>query len=139
MGVIAEGILAYAQPLLDQTDGSVEHLNKAMTISQLCWNVALLPEDERNQMLSEMRSSLQMDDDQFDEFRRSIIEPMIRRHQEMFPRMHQRRSKTASPFRPLPWVPSRVAAGDAYPGTEPYAPCPCKSGRKYKFCCKTKA
>ena len=34
MGAIAEGIAAYAQPLLDQTDGSIEQLNKAMTISQ---------------------------------------------------------------------------------------------------------
>jgi hypothetical protein len=22
--------------------------------------------------------------------------------------------------------------------TEPYAPCPCNSGRKYKFCCRAK-
>ena len=69
MGAIAEGIVAYAQPLLDQTDGSEEQLNKAMTISQLCWNIALLPEEGRDQMLNEMRPSLQMDDDQFDEFR----------------------------------------------------------------------
>ena len=56
MGAIAEAIVAYAQPLLDQTDGSVEQLNKAMTISQLCWNLALQPEDGRDQMLSEMRA-----------------------------------------------------------------------------------
>ena len=57
MGAIAEAIVAYAEPLLDQTDGSMEQLNKALTISQLCWNLALLPEDERDQMVSEMRSS----------------------------------------------------------------------------------
>jgi hypothetical protein len=92
MGAIAEGIVAYAQPLLDKTDGSEEQLNKAMTISQLCWNIALLPEDRRDQMLSEMRPSLHMVEDQFVEFRRSIIDPMIRRHQEMFPLMHRRGS-----------------------------------------------
>ena len=48
MGAIAEGIVAYAQPLLDQTDGSEEQLNKAFTISQLCYNLALLPEDSRD-------------------------------------------------------------------------------------------
>jgi hypothetical protein len=138
MGAIAEGIVAYAQPLLDQTDGSEEHLNKAMSISQLCWNIALLPENRRDQMLSEMRPSLQMDEDQFDEFRRSIIDPMIRRHQEMFPLMHRRRSTAASPSGPSPQAQSRAAAGEAYPGTEPYAPCPWKSGRKYKFCCRRK-
>ena len=138
MGAIAEGIVAYAQPLLDQTDGSAEQLNKALAISQLCWNLALLPENERDQMLSEMRPSLQMDEDQFDEFRRAIIDPMIRRHQEMFPLMHGRVSTAASPSGPPPPAHSRAAAGETYPGTEPYAPCPCKSGRKYKFCCRRK-
>ena len=89
MGAIAEGIVAYAQPLLDQTDGSVEQLNKAMTISQLCWNLALLSEEGRDRMLSEIRPSLDMDEEQFGEFRRSIIDPMIRRHREMFPLMHR--------------------------------------------------
>jgi hypothetical protein len=77
MGAIAEAIAAYAQPLLDQTDGSLEQMNKAMSISQLCWNIAVLPEDRREQMLSEMRLSLQMDEDEFGDFRRSIIDPMI--------------------------------------------------------------
>ena len=55
MGAIAEAFVAYAQPLLDQTDGSEEQLNKAFAISQLCYNLALLPDDERDTMLSEMR------------------------------------------------------------------------------------
>jgi SEC-C motif len=138
MGAIAEGIVAYAQPLLDQTDGSLEQLNKAMTISQLCWNLALLSEDGRDQMLSEMRPSLNMDEEQFEEFRHSIIAPMIRRHLEMFPLMHRRGSTTAWPSDPLPKAHSRATASEAYPGTEPYALCPCKSGRKYKFCCRRK-
>ena len=46
MGAIAEAIVAYAQLLIDQTDGSMEQLNRAMTISQLCWNIALQPEDQ---------------------------------------------------------------------------------------------
>ena len=138
MGVIAEGILAYAQPLLDQTDGSEEQLKKAMSLSQVCFNMALLPEEQRRQMLSEMRPSLQMDEDEFDDFRRSIIDPMIRRHQEMFPLMHRPGSTAASPRAPSLQAPSRAAAGEASPGTDPYAPCPCKSGRKYKFCCRAK-
>jgi predicted outer membrane protein len=137
MGAIAEAVVAYAQPLLDQTDGSEEQLNKALTISQLCWNLALHPEDGREQMLSEMRPSLHMDEDQFNDFRRAIIDPMIRRHQEMFPLLHRRVSAAASPSDPSPPAHAR-AAGEAYPGTQPYAPCPCNSGRKYKFCCRKK-
>jgi SEC-C motif-containing protein len=138
MGVIGEAIVAYSQPLLDQTDGSEEQLKKAMAICQLCWNIALQSEDRRQQMLSEMRPSLQMDEAEFDEFRRSIIGPMIQRHQEMFPQMHRRGSAAATPSTLSPRPQSRAAAGEAYPGTDPYAPCPCESGRKYKFCCRTK-
>ena len=138
MGAIAEGIAAYAQPLLEQTDGSVEQLNKAMTISHLCWNLALLSEDGRDRMLTEVRPSLDMDEEQFREFRRSIIDPMIRRHVEMFPLMHRLGSTTAFLSDPSLQAHSRATAREAYPGTEPYALCPCKSGRKYKFCCRSK-
>ena len=136
MGVIAEGIVAYAQPLLDQTDGSLEQLNKAMTISQLCWNLALLSEDGRDQMLSEMRPSFDMDEEQLEEFRRSIIDPMIQRHQEMFPRMHRRGSPDPSQSGPsLRANQGIAAAAKTHAGTDRYAPCPCNSGKKYKFCC----
>jgi hypothetical protein len=96
MGAIAEAFAAYAQPLIDQTDGSEGQLNRAFAISQLCYNLALLPEDSQDQSLSEMQSSLQMEDKEFDDFRRSIVVPMIRRHQEKFPRLHIRRSSDVS-------------------------------------------
>ena len=145
MGVIAEAMVAYAQPLLDQTDGSVEQLNKAFAITQLCYNLALMPEDDRDQVLSEMKPSLQMDDVEFDDFRRSIVDPMIRRHQEMFPLMHRLGSTGFSQSGPPPSGPSlkvrsrTAATAEAYPGTDRYAPCPCNSGRKYKFCCGKKS
>ena len=136
MGAIAEGLVAYAQPLLDQTDGSEEQLNKAFTISQLCFNLALLPEDSRDTTLSEMRPALKMDDEEFDAFWRFIVAPMIRRHQEMFPLMHRRVSTDPSPSGPsLRAHPRMAAPAETYPGTDRYAPCPCGSGEKYKFCC----
>ena len=144
MGAIAEAFVAYAQPLLDQTDGSEGQLNKAFTISQLCYNLALLPEDSRDRAISEMRLSLEMDDEQFDEFRRSIVVPMIGRHQEMFPMMHRRGSTGFSQSGPPPsgpWLqagPRTAAPAKANPRTDPYAPCPCNSGRKYRFCCGKK-
>ena len=91
MGAMAEAFVAFAQPLIDQTDGSQEQLNKAFAISQLCYNLALLPDDERDTMLDEIRRDLGMDDAEFAEFRRSVIDPMIRRHEDMFPGMHGRR------------------------------------------------
>ncbi len=140
MGVIAEAFVAYAQPLLDQTDGSEGALNKALSISQLCYNLALMPEESRDQTLSKMRTSLQMDHAEFDEFQRSIVLPMIQRHQEMFPIMHRRGSTKSLPREPsMGSLPSLAAPAKEYPGTTArYAPCPCNSGRKYKFCCGKK-
>jgi len=136
MGAIAEAIVDYAQPLLDQTDGSAEQIEKAFTLAQLCWNLALLPEEGRDEAVAEMQPSLKMDDDEFDEFRRSVIVPMIRRHQDMFPPMHQRGSMERSTGAPLPQTPpTTLARKKKYPGTGRYEPCPCNSGKKYKFCC----
>jgi hypothetical protein len=155
MGAIAEAIVAYAQTLIDETDGSEEQLNKALSISQLCWNLALMPEDAREETISEMQPSLKMDDDEFDDFRCSLIDPMIRRHHAMFPRMHGldapeplprgprqsgRSQSGLSQSAPFSIAPPITAAkrGEKYPGTGRYDPCPCNSGRKYKFCCEQK-
>jgi hypothetical protein len=139
MGAIAEGFVAYAQPLLDQTDGSEEQLNNAFAMSQLCYNLALLPEDERDTALSEMRPALRMDDEEFDAFLRSVVIPMIRRHHEMFPRMHRLTSAASTQSISPPRAQPKVGAStEAYPGTDRYAPCPCNSGQKYKFCCGMK-
>jgi len=141
MGAIADAFAAYAQPLLDQTDGSLEQLNKAFAISQLCYNLSLTPEDHRDRALSEMRLTLKMDDEEFDDFRRTIIVPMIRRHEEMFPQMHRPSpigfsqsgpSSSGPSFRTPPRIETRT---EAYRKTDRYAPCPCNSGKKYKFCC----
>lgn len=142
MGAIADAIVAYAQPMLDQTDGSDDQMKKAFAVSQFCFNLALMPEASRDLEIGNMRLSLGLDDEEFDEFRRSIVVPMIQRHQEMFPQMHARSSTDTSQssssiddpsFRTRPEM---AARREAYPGTDCYAPCPCNSGRKYKFCCR---
>jgi uncharacterized protein YecA (UPF0149 family) len=140
MGAIAEAMVAYTQPLIDQTDGSMEQMNKALAISQLCWNIALMPKDRQDETLSEMQTSLQLDDDEFDDFRRSILVPMIERHEEMFPGLHgnYRFDSPEVDFSPQA-TPRQTAPVEKYPGTERYAPCPCNSGKKYKFCCGAKS
>lgn len=129
MGAIAEGIVAYAQPLLDGTDGSEDQLNRAMTIAQLCWNLALLPEGQQAPAIDKMKPALKMTDEEFAEFRQKIILPMIRRHCEMFPGIHRRgKGPSASDdFTALP--------AENRPRTGRNDPCPCGSGRKYKLCC----
>jgi uncharacterized protein YecA (UPF0149 family) len=136
MGVIAESLVAYAQPLLDKTDGSIDHMNKAFSLAQLCWNLALLPEKEREESLAEMRPSFNMDEAEFVDFLQSVILPMIRRHHEMFPNMPRQGAASdpkATAARGAPTTATLRA--QKYPGTGRNAPCPCNSGKKYKRCC----
>ena len=136
MGVIAESMVAYAQPLLDETDGSAEEIQKAFTLAQVCWNLALLTKEERDAELAELRPSFPMNDGEFEDFRRSVITPMVQRHHEMFPNMPRLGAKGASPVTPAPQAHQEAALRvERYPGTGRNAPCPCNSGRKYKRCC----
>ena len=77
-----------------------------------------------------------MDEDEFDAFRRSVVGPMIRRHQEMFPRMHRLGSMEDSRGAPASQTrPTAPVRTEKQPGTGRNAPCPCNSGRKHKLCC----
>jgi uncharacterized protein YecA (UPF0149 family) len=129
MGAIAEAIVAYAQPLIDQADGSLDGMNRAMTLAQACWNLALMPEAERDTAIAAMQPTLDLTDEEFAEYRDRLFLPMIRRHYEMFPGLHARSRPTSNTFDVAP------SPAKKYPGTDRYSPCPCGSGRKYKFCC----
>lgn len=139
MGAIADAIMAYAKPLIDGTDGSVEKMNKALAISQACWNLALLPEEQRRAGLVDLRDCFQLGDEEFDEFERTILLPMIRRHEQMFPRMHQPGWLAPLEVERLEpdWPPAPAAKSSESTAPQPgrYDPCPCNSGKKYKFCC----
>lgn len=137
MGAIAESMAAYAQPLLDETDGSIEGMNSAFGISQICWNLSLLPEDELDDQIADMRTTFdEMDDDEFNEFRRTVVLPMIKRRHEMFPGISQMGSTDNSRGPAQPQTHSTTTSlTKNYPGTGRNAPCPCNSGKKYKRCC----
>lgn len=145
MGAFGEAFAAFAQPLLEQTDGTYEEVQKAFQIGQLCYNAALLPDDAREKMLAQMRSAFAMDDAEFDDFRRSVVDPMIARHKEMFPLLHQRRpAPSTAERRPPSWLAAErnkaepVNAAARKSTVDRYAPCSCGSGKKYKFCCGAK-
>jgi len=139
MGAIADSIIAYAQPLLDEAGDSPEKMKKALDLAQFCWNLAILPEDGREELLSNLQTSLQMGDAEFRDFRETVIFSMIRRHHEMFPNMRPRKSTehSSGPLAPSvrPVQPIVSSHTRKYPGTARNAPCPCNSGRKYKKCC----
>jgi len=136
MGVMAESMVAYAQPLFDETDGSCDQMQRAFSIAQMCWNLALLPETEQEEMLAEMRAALKLDDAAFADFRETVIAPMIVRHHDMFPNMPRFGGSGTQPVTPESRTLRDTAVHtERYPGTGRNAPCPCNSGRKYKRCC----
>ena len=140
MGVFGEGFVRYAQPLIDQTDGSHAQLQKALSIAQLCYNLALRPADQVGKALLDMQPIFGMDEVKFNEFVKSIVAPMIKRHHDMFPHLHDD-ILSIQPVQTIPTLtaqPKKSATDEAYPGTDRYAPCPCNSGEKYKFCCGAK-
>ncbi|MBK1725279.1 SEC-C metal-binding domain-containing protein [Thiocystis violacea] len=137
MGAIADAISRFAQPLLDAADGSPQEIQRALSLGQLCWNLALMPEDSREQSLADMQPTLKMNDADFQELKRDLIMPMIRRHHAMFPNMQ--RLGTGDPHAAL-GEPARSPSVQIHPpkpyaGTGRNARCPCGSGRKYKVCC----
>ncbi len=137
MGAIADAISRFAQPLIDATDGSPEQLQRALTLSQLCWNLAITPEGKRDEFLANMQPALKMDDGEFQEFKRTVVTPMIRRHQEMFPAMQH--PGAMDPSHPVPDhampPPAPRRPVKKYAGTGRNELCPCGSGKKYKVCC----
>jgi uncharacterized protein YecA (UPF0149 family) len=137
MGAIADAMSRFAQPLIDATDGSPKQLQRALTLSPLCWNLAITPEGKRDAFLANMQPALEMDDSEFQEFKRTVVTPMIRRHQEMFPAMQRPRTTVTS--HPVlshaipPPAPRRPIK--KYAGAGRNEPCPCGSRKKYKVCC----
>lgn len=129
MGAMADSFVKYAQPLIDGTDGSLPQMQRAMSIAQMCWNLAPMPADKREASLDNFKPALKMTDEEFDEFRRTFVLPMIERHCEMFPALH---SRSKPMFDPSDFTPSPTTK---QPGSGRNAPCPCGSGRKYKVCC----
>ena len=135
MGIMADGVTAYAQVLIDQTDGSMKQVNHALATSQLCWNLALTPDDEREAAINEMLLDLGLENEEYKVFR-GIVVGMIVRHKEMFPLMHTHNSKQ-TPDKVVKSTPPPKALKPIInlKTTERNAPCPCNSGRKFKQCC----
>jgi hypothetical protein len=89
----AEALVAYAQPLLDATDGSKEQVKKAMTLAMACWTLSVTPDEARDAAYESMRGSFNMDPEAFAAFRKDTLEPLVRRHHEMFPQLRTREAR----------------------------------------------
>jgi hypothetical protein len=83
----AQQMVEFVQPLLDQTDGSIEAMNKAMSVGMVCWNMAIVPAEERDRLLAEFVDEAFPDEEARAAFR-EIAQFMIARHRQMFPEIH---------------------------------------------------
>jgi len=136
MGATAQMFVEFAKPLLDATDGSYEQVEKALALSTLCYNLALLPTQELGQSLVRMKTDFKLSDDDIFYLLSSTIIPMIARYEEMFPSIHERslNGPTINRSRSR-WNSDVEATAEDQPTVDRYGPCSCNSGRKYKFCC----
>lgn len=135
MGAIGDAIGAYAQALIDQTDGSKEQLNHALATSQLCWNLALIPDDKRDEAIANIQLETKLNNEHFIDFRDGVILPMIERHKEMFPQMHFSRENETYNSDINPITPIKQSTITKAQNIGRNDPCSCNSGRKYKQCC----
>jgi hypothetical protein len=69
MGAMADAIVQYAQPLLDDSDGGEEQVTCAFNIATACWNLAIMPHDLRDKAIDQMQSTTGMSDADFAQFR----------------------------------------------------------------------
>ena len=83
----AQQFVDFAQPLLDSTDGSKTETQRALTLAQFLWNVAITRDpEEREGMLEELLRELAPDTER--EAFAAIAREMLQRHREMFPELH---------------------------------------------------
>jgi hypothetical protein len=83
----AQQFVDFAQPLLDKAGGSKSETQKALTLAQLLWNVAVTRDaEEREAMLGELLRDRGPGAER-EAFAR-IARDMLQRHRELFPELH---------------------------------------------------
>lgn len=87
-------VLRFAAPLLEAAGDDYQRVQRAMTLTQSFWNLALLEPDKREDMLAGLIEVATTDERAAAEFR-AIATAMIARHREMFPDMHRDRPEHA--------------------------------------------
>jgi hypothetical protein len=83
----AQQFLDFAQPLLDSTDGSKAETQRALTLAQFLWNVAVTRDSEKREaMLEDLLRDITPDTER--ERFAGTARDMLQRHRVMFPELH---------------------------------------------------
>ena len=82
----AAQLMRFVQPLLDGCDDDAQ-LEEMLRLGAVFWNLALGEDDEREELLARMLSKLPNERDAVE--LRALASDMVKRHEVMFPEMHQ--------------------------------------------------
>lgn len=82
----AAQLMRFVQPLLAGCNDDAQ-LENALNLGAVFWNLALGEDDEREELLSEILTKLPNEPDAME--LRALAKDMVKRHQAMFPAMHQ--------------------------------------------------
>jgi hypothetical protein len=82
-GGLAQQMIEFVQPLLDNSDGSKEQVEKAISFGMLCWNIAILPRAERAAEIEAAEHDIAKTDEDREAFR-DLAELMLARHEKLF-------------------------------------------------------
>jgi SEC-C motif len=87
----ARQMVDFVAPFLEEAAGDLEAMNRVMTFGMVFWNIALLPDHEREGATKRAEDAASKNDEDREAFR-SMASMMVARHQTMFPWMHERRA-----------------------------------------------
>jgi hypothetical protein len=93
----AAKMVEFVKPLMDESDGSAESMQKCLELGMICWNAALLIDEtgDEHGVLEDLLSGMKAESEDSRQKHRKLFQMMIRRHFEMFPEEHEmaRRSR----------------------------------------------
>lgn len=77
-------LIAFAEPLLEATDGSAEQVRKALDVAMMFWSLATIEKDAERARLLEAIASTSFDSPEAKDHFRSAANEMVERHRTMF-------------------------------------------------------
>jgi uncharacterized protein YchJ len=83
----AAQLARFAEPLVAAAGGAPDHVERAMTLAMMFWNLALLRGERQEQAIADMAARITKDPEHEREVREMAAE-MIERHRAMFPELH---------------------------------------------------
>jgi hypothetical protein len=83
-GGFADSLALLAEPLLEHSDGSLEQVQKAMSVAAVAWNIGLLPRDQQLAAIDETIAESSMETRDKENFV-LLLTGLVARFNELYP------------------------------------------------------